>query len=1422
MNNKLNFTDLTRMILVFMMIFLFGFLYNLEARPEFGTNCNVVITLKSNNVDAMDQHCRTLRSMGVKIHHRFLPKVLIAYVPPTKQKVVSSLSFIQKMNYGYVIYDPQNIERMRGAGYHFWNNYFINPMPPDRPVPDYPPPNDMKIAADKYQYSGKSTEATGPSGKGFSDTSEFFLGDIIVSVIFPESNGSQENWTASQFSNATTYIAQGLDWLKARMVQAETSTNISSDMYIEFSYVDYEVTPTDVEPIDQLTSTHVSPGNFVDDAMVALGYNFGGVLNKVRTYVNDLIDNTGSEEYDWGFTVFVVNDMNDPDHMFPAPEYGFAYAYLGGPLVMMTYNNDGYGPSNMPAVTAHETCHIFYALDEYLSGSTGPGPCDEYSGYLNIQNANSLVPPAYGGTCDQYMNCIMRGQVSPYYSNEMCKYTKWAVGWEDADASGIFDILEFPPDNEFLEVPPDPTADNTPTFRGRAYIDLEDPPPYDVKPNNNPSDPGSDLTTNKIKRDSGAAVEYSYQTGVWYPCIPDDGAFDDVEEYWNITISPPLPAGIYNFTFRVWNSAGLYYDSYYSFEISGSGTPTPTPEVDLEPPEIDTPFPPCESLLWGPCDPDFPKLQPDPGISNSRTVTIGCIIRDATAVDASSIQYRIDINGDNDYNDLPDEDWRYWDSFLAPHEDEQNILCKAEVTYLVDKFGLHFEWKALDIFGPGDDGNGWSYSGKYGYMGIMDDWIVNIDSTPPYILSATALDTSNQGVGIQTGDTVTIVFSGSTNAFLINSANINSVLPLSNNHSWLDSSYNLLGADWKQTSVPNDTLVITLQSTAFFPPSVEIGDVVSTDESSISDIYGNPVVTTTIIKGSFADPMGPDTIYVRVNSQEYQVIVPYGTPEVVLTALFSDLGRGNNNIAAAEYFIDNSTTPVGGGFPMVAEDGAFDSETEVARANIAIPGQWTKDSAHIIYARGQDSAGNWGELHLDKAVTLFYGEYGPDCLTPPVFDGIKSAEQSPEECGGILLTWEEAIDPNDETFSYNVYIAEKSGLENFYSEEGPNIRVTSGKTTTECLVRPVDIPNFELNKKYYFVVRAEDACGNEDVNINELPALTRDNLPPVFLGLQDVDDTISCKTVKLEWNEGSDDQMDCMAKEGEIKYQVFVSNLPNNFDFNQPKAITHDPAGIFLNNLLPNLTHYFIVKAEDQAKDDSGTTTAVTNTKLSDKNQDWMIDQFQDCYLYPNKYRDFKYLIVSNTATSIFVEDGSQMVVPFGAAVGDSYYIDCQGNLDENTEFMVGTPTWESFDSGDDDTIPDEDQIPPYIIDKYPPNNGNPKTGYIDEVSFKILDNCSGVVKESIQLWLNYVNVSNKMLIEPITEIDKDTGELVGGYEVKYYPLDKKLYNLFGEEFVLIVKARDYYWNPILDNDWKITTDSVPNELDDPIIPEPM
>ena len=86
---------------------------------------------------------------------------------------------------------------------------------------------------------------------------------------------------------------------------------------------------------------------------------------------------------DWAFAIFVVDSLNDSNGQFSNGD--FAYTYVNGPFMVMTYDNDGWGIDGMPIVAAHENGHIWGALDEYASsGCTDT----ETSGYLNIANSN--------------------------------------------------------------------------------------------------------------------------------------------------------------------------------------------------------------------------------------------------------------------------------------------------------------------------------------------------------------------------------------------------------------------------------------------------------------------------------------------------------------------------------------------------------------------------------------------------------------------------------------------------------------------------------------------------------------------------------------------------------------------------------------------------------------------------------------------------------------------------------------------------------------------------------------------------------------------------------------------------------------------------------------------------------------------------
>ena len=123
---------------------------------------------------------------------------------------------------------------------------------------------------------------------------------------------------------------------------------------------------------------------------------------------------------------------------------------------------------------------------------------------------------------------------------------------------------------------------------------------------------------------------------------------------------------------------------------------------------------------------------------------------------------------------------------------------------------------------------------------------LTVDSTAPVVSSATAADGGGVANTKEAGDTVTIAFDEATNEPVIDATNIDSVLALDNTHSWLDGAGAIGSATWSDPQ----TLVITL-SDATSTPTVEIGDNITLDDSTITDTAGNTVSGTITITGSW-------------------------------------------------------------------------------------------------------------------------------------------------------------------------------------------------------------------------------------------------------------------------------------------------------------------------------------------------------------------------------------------------------------------------------------------------------------------------------------------------------------------------------------------------------------------------------------------
>jgi hypothetical protein len=183
-----------------------------------------------------------------------------------------------------------------------------------------------------------------------------------------------------------------------------------------------------------------------------LGYPGIFYPSQVRDYINDLRNYLDT---DLAFAMFIVDSSNDLDNKFT--DDAFAYAWLGGPFLVMTYDNNGWGINNMDRVAAHEIGHIFYATDEY-------DYTPQRSGYLNVWDVDNS-----GALMDSSTWWLSTG-------------TEGQIGWRDTDGDGILDIVDTFPDTALNPYSPDPSHDFTLTYTGSATVD-----PY---PNNNPIRPG--------------------------------------------------------------------------------------------------------------------------------------------------------------------------------------------------------------------------------------------------------------------------------------------------------------------------------------------------------------------------------------------------------------------------------------------------------------------------------------------------------------------------------------------------------------------------------------------------------------------------------------------------------------------------------------------------------------------------------------------------------------------------------------------------------------------------------------------------------------------------------------------------------------------------------------------------------------------
>ncbi|MDI6792066.1 MAG: Ig-like domain-containing protein [bacterium] len=414
-----------------------------------------------------------------------------------------------------------------------------------KPAPGIPGPipNDVLIVPpSKGPSQAPILQEAIPQTPQTQETSEYMAGSVAVGIIFPESTGasSTEDWTTAERNNVISEIQEAFNWWVAR---SPANTNLSFSTY---PTTEIRVVSTGYEPINHDQNFAQT---WVADVLGNMGYSSGDHLDRSFAYDNWLKNNYNT---DWAFTIFIVDSSNDGDGQFT--DGTFAWAWLGGPYMIMTYDNATYTISKMAAVCAHEMGHIFYALDEY--SCTGEG-CSSTarSGYLNVINGNYEGPHA----------CIMKGGTSAYNSGSVCSYTREQIGWRDSDSDGVLDIFDLSAQTNLTAFSPDPTSDHTPTYNGSASI-------VEAYPNNNPESHYGAGGGSEINIDTISGVQYRYRLGAgswsgWLNSTANDGTFNGQSENFSFT-TPTLADGTYDFEVKA--------VTYFGSEDSAPATDTLT------------------------------------------------------------------------------------------------------------------------------------------------------------------------------------------------------------------------------------------------------------------------------------------------------------------------------------------------------------------------------------------------------------------------------------------------------------------------------------------------------------------------------------------------------------------------------------------------------------------------------------------------------------------------------------------------------------------------------------------------------------------------------------------------------------------------------------------------------------------------------
>lgn len=364
------------------------------------------ITCDSVDVESLHRLQQTVEQKGGHVLHVWPPRYVEAYLTPEADSELRKLPFVRSLT----------DKKLSAVGtrphdnliLHTWNVQFSSSLVTRGDEPKGEQDHNSKRAPDLDQ---ANTKFVLRGQKNFYLTSEYMMGTVAVGIVFVESNGKRdrktESWTEEDKEDVLAQIHTGLDWW------AETGGYKAG---LTWTY-EIHTLETPYEPINR---TKDESPLWITECMENLGYQGAEEYTLNREFANDLRD---KYKTDWAFIIYVVPSTHDEDGYFH-DQSGIAWAYLGGPYMVISNKCNGWGFTQVWKVVAHETGHVFNALDEYK----GVSHADDRSGRLNVQNGNHED----GGVINEA--CLMKNN-----EPSLCTFTSGQIGWFDADSNGSYD-----------------------------------------------------------------------------------------------------------------------------------------------------------------------------------------------------------------------------------------------------------------------------------------------------------------------------------------------------------------------------------------------------------------------------------------------------------------------------------------------------------------------------------------------------------------------------------------------------------------------------------------------------------------------------------------------------------------------------------------------------------------------------------------------------------------------------------------------------------------------------------------------------------------------------------------------------------------------------------------------------------------------